>query len=43
MTLPSVVTASGRFDVSGGGFEPRGEFLLGNEEIDPCAHLALSP
>ena len=35
MTARMVATASGLFQVSGGGYDPHGEFLLDEERIDP--------
>ena len=34
MTVRTVVTATGLFEVSGGGYDPHGEFLLDNEQVD---------
>ena len=38
MTVASVVTASHRFDVSGVGYQPQGEFTLDVEDIAPADH-----
>jgi magnesium-transporting ATPase (P-type) len=41
MTVTSVVTASHRFDVSGVGYQPQGEFTLDVDDIAPADHPPL--
>jgi magnesium-transporting ATPase (P-type) len=41
MTVQAVVTAEQRFDVTGVGYEPRGGFLLDDDDVDPDDHPAL--
>ena len=41
MTVQTVVTAEQRFDVTGVGYEPRGGFLLGDDDVDPDDHPVL--
>jgi magnesium-transporting ATPase (P-type) len=41
MTVRTVLTTDGRFEVSGAGYRPEGEFELGGRPIDPAAYSAL--
>ena len=41
MTVQTVVTADGRFEVSGAGYDPHGRFRAGGAEIEPAQHPAL--
>jgi len=41
MTVRTVLTAEGRFDVSGAGYRPEGEFELDGVLIEPTLHPAL--
>ena len=41
MTVGAVVTASGTFETTGNGYEPRGAFLRDGAAIDPAAHPEL--
>ncbi len=42
MTVGAVLTASGEFETTGTGYEPRGELLRNGAAIDPAAHPELS-
>ena len=42
MTVGAVLTASGEFETTGAGYEPRGEFLSGGAAIDPAAYPGLA-
>ena len=42
MTLQSIETGADRFEVTGAGYEPRGQFLCGERAVDPAAHPALT-
>jgi Ca2+-transporting ATPase len=39
MTVRTVVTADGTYEVSGSGYEPEGAFLLDGEEVEPAPTL----
>ena len=41
MTAEAVLTASGAFDATGAGYEPRGALLLDGVAIEPSAYPAL--
>jgi magnesium-transporting ATPase (P-type) len=41
MTVQTVVAAAQRFDVTGVGYEPRGGFLMGDDDVDPDDHPVL--
>jgi len=42
MTVQAVWTIREMFDVTGTGYEPRGEFLAGGRAVDPAAHPDLT-
>lgn len=42
MTVQSVATATGLFEVTGGGYDPHGGFLFEDREIVPRDHVILS-
>ena len=42
MTVGAVLTASAKFETTGTGYEPRGEFVSGGAAIDPAAYPDLA-